>query len=177
MDKQLKSAEQKLDEVFVKKAPYQIPEKGRKAIVKYLPWVTLVLAFFMLMSTYWLWSWAHTANTWIDWANDVSRAYGGGNAVASSSRITFIFWVGIGALLVEGLMYLAAFPGLKEQKKQGWNLLFYAALLNIVYSVVMLFSAYSGFGDLVFTIIGTAIGLYILFQIRGHYNGKAAQKK
>ncbi len=165
-----KGTEDKLNDVFVKNAPFQIPENGRKAIVQYLPWISLVLSALVFLSVYWLWTWAHEASKIIDWANEISRAYGG-TAAVPTSRLTAGIWIGIAVLAVEGVLYLASFPGLKARKKQGWNLLFYLAILNIVYGVVITFTDYGGFGNLVGTLVGSLIGLYVLFQIRSHYNG------
>jgi uncharacterized membrane protein HdeD (DUF308 family) len=67
------------------------------------------------------------------------------------------------------VVYIVAFPALRARKKSGWDLLFYAALLNIVYGFVTLFTDYGSVGNLVGTIIGSAIGLYFLFQIRSLY--------
>jgi len=170
-----KNLEEKLNDVFVKNAPFQIPDNGRKAIVRYLPWINLVLAVLIFLSAWWLWQWTRTADHLTDLFNDVSRLYGT-NTEISTSRLTTTIWISLVILLFEGVLYLAAFPGLRDRKKQGWNLLFYLAILNIVYGVVVAFTDYgSGFGSLIFSAIGSIIGLYILFQIRGSYHdGKSS---
>ena len=73
---------------------------------------------------------------------------------------------------------VAAFSGLKARKKSGWNLLYYALLLNLAYGIVMAFTNYGGFSYLIGAVIGSAIGLYLLFQIRSSYLGghKTADK-
>ncbi len=166
-----KNVEEKLNDVFVKNAPFQIPENGRKAIVRYLPWITLVLAVLMLLSSLLLWQWANTANKIVNIANEYSRLSGTTDMIANVSRLTAAVWIGLVILLVEGVMYLAAFPGLRDRKKQGWNLLFYLAVLNIVYGVVITFTGYGqGLGSLILSIIGSIIGFYLLFQIRSYYH-------
>jgi hypothetical protein len=62
-----------------------------------------------------------------------------------------------------------AFPATKARTKRGWDLMFYALLVNIVYGVIILFSNYGGVGNFIFSLIGSAIGLWLLFQIRGKY--------
>ncbi len=75
------------------------------------------------------------------------------------------------------MIYIAAFPGTKARKKSGWDLLFYALLINVVYGIVVAFTDYGGFGSLIGSLVGSAIGAYFLFQIRVSYStGKAAKK-
>jgi hypothetical protein len=57
----------------------------------------------------------------------------------------------------------------KERRKSGWDLMFYAVLLNTVYGLVLLFTDYGGVGSLIGSLIGTAIGLYFLFQLKPKY--------
>jgi len=168
----LKSLEDSLEDVFVKKSP-ALPENGKKMIVEWLPWITLILGVLSLWAAYGLWHWAHVANDFINSVNTLSATYGG--SAIDVNRMGATVWLSLIVLTIMALIYIAAFSPLKALKKSGWNLLFYAALINIVYGVVVMFTDYGSFGNLVFTIIGSAIGLYFLFQIRGHY--KAAKVK
>ena len=160
--------EKSLDDLFVKQAP-ALPDGGKKFIVQYLPWINLILGLISLYTAYVLWHWAHLANSLVNYANSVSAAFGG--APVAVNRLSIGLWIGIAVLAVEALLYIAAFPGTKARKKSGWNLLYYALLLNIVYGVVVLFTDYGGVGNLVGAVIGSAIGLYLLFQIRSSYSG------
>ena len=71
-------------------------------------------------------------------------------------------------LLFSVLAFLA-FPGLRAKKKIGWNLMFYSMLANIVYGVISLFYENGGISALISALIMSAIGFYILFQIRDRY--------
>ena len=166
--------ERNLDDLFVKSAP-ALPAGGKKFLVEYLPWINLILGVISLYTAWALWHWAHFANSLINYANSLSAAYGG--PAVATNRMTIGIWLGIAVLAVEGLLYIAAFPGTRDRKKSGWNLLYYALLLNIVYGVVVLFTDYGSVGNLIGAIIGSAIGLYLLFQIRASYSGAAAAKK
>lgn len=72
-------------------------------------------------------------------------------------------------------MLLLAVPGLKAFKKAGWNLVFYALLINLAYGVIVAFTTYGTFGDLLGAAIGSLIGTYLLFQVRSHFSGKGAR--
>jgi hypothetical protein len=162
----LQSLEDRLENVFVKKAP-ALPAGSKKAIVEWLPWINLALGLLSVWAAYALWHWAHLASKLIDYANSLSTAFGG-TAVASN-RMSAALWLGLAVMVVQALLYLAAFPALRERKKSGWDLMFYALLVNVVYGVVLLFSDYGGFGNLLGSLIGSAIGFYFLFQIRSLY--------
>jgi hypothetical protein len=164
----LHSLEARLNDTFVKQAP-SLPREAKKALVQYLPWINLILGLVALFTVYALWRWAHPAL-----ANSLIN-YGVGPGTAG--RLNFGIWFGLIVLAVEALLYIAAFPGTRDRKKAGWNLMFYALLVNAVYGVVILFSTYGTIGNLISTLIGSAVGLYLLFQIRSSYGKQAAGKK
>ncbi len=158
--------EKSLERVFIKSAP-KLPENGKKMLVEWLPWINLVIGVFTLLSVYWLWHWAHLANNLINYANSLSQALGTNTVV--SHRLTVGLWLSLIILAVEAVIYLAAFPAVRARKKAGWDLLFYGLLINIVYGVVILFTNYGGFGTFLSSLIGSVIGLWLLFQIRDKY--------
>jgi hypothetical protein len=168
----LQPLENSLDDLFVKQAP-ELPLNGKKALVQYLPWISLFLGLISLWTVYVLWHWAHLANNLINYANSISAAYGG--PMISNNRLSFGIWVGLTVLAVEALLYIAAYPGLRDRKKSGWDLLFYGLIINVVYGVVIAFTSYGGVGNLIWTLLGSAIGFYFLFQIRGSYKGARAK--
>jgi hypothetical protein len=170
----LNSLENSLEDVFVKKAP-ALPENAKKVIVEWMPWIDLVVGLFSLLAAWSLWHWAHVANSLVDYANTLSAAYGG--PTVAVHRLSGLIWLGLIVMTVQAVLYLAAFSGLRDHKKSGWNLVFYALLVNVVYAVVILFSDYGGVGNLIGSLIGSAIGAYFLFQIRGHYKGAKAAAK
>ncbi len=164
--------EKSLDNIFAKQAP-ALPGNAKRALVTYLPWINLVLGLLTLYAVYGLWHWAHTANNLIEYANSLSAAYGGPQV--ATDRMNLGIWLGLIVLAIQAVLYIAAFQATRERKKSGWDLMFYALLINVVYGVVMLFTSYGGFGSLLGTIIGSSIGLYLLFQIRDAYNRKLAK--
>ena len=169
----LQSLENNLEDVFVKKAP-ALPENGKKAIVEWLPWISLILGLLSLWTAYALWHWAHWANQLVDYANTLSAAYGG--PAVATDRMSVTIWLGLAVMVVQAVLYIAAFPALRDRKRSGWDLLFYALLVNVVYGVVVLFTDYGGVGNLLGSLIGSAIGAYFLVQIRGRYLGARSAK-
>jgi len=171
----LESLETSLNDLFVKQAP-PLPRSGKKALVEYLPWVNLALGLLALYTVYALWHWAHLANGLINYAASLNSGTYGGSGLGVN-RLSLSIWLGLLVLAAEALLYLAAFPGTRARKKSGWNLMFYALLVNIAYAVVILFTDYGSFGNLVITLLASAAGLYLIFQIRSSYGQRSAGKK
>jgi hypothetical protein len=169
----LEPLERNLDDFFVKQSP-PLPANAKKALVHYLPWINLVLGLLTLYSVYVIWHWAHLASNLINYANSISAVYGGPQI--SSNRLTFGIWLGLIVLALEAVLYIVAFPATRDRKKSGWDLMFYAFLVNVVYGVVILFTDYGGLGTLIWTLIGSAIGLYLLFQIRSNYSARTKRQ-
>lgn len=161
--------------VGVNKGLPELPKNAKKTIVQYLPWLTLIIGVFTLWSAYNLYNWAHIANRFADWANSFSQALGG--PATSVTRFTAMIWVSIAVLALEGAIYLLAFMGLRDNKKSGWNLLFLGAIINVAYGVIVVFTDYGSISNLFFSLIGSAIGFYFLFQIREYYLGKKIEEK
>ncbi|HJP95890.1 MAG TPA: hypothetical protein VJ843_00805 [Candidatus Saccharimonadales bacterium] len=166
----LADLEKALNDIFGKKAP-ALPKSGKDFLVTYVPYISLIIGLFSLASLWSLWHWAHEANKIIEYANQLSRMYGTHEVIAS--RMTVGIWLSLLVLAVEAFLYLAAFGPTKAREKTGWNLLFYATLVNIVYGFILMFTDYSGVGSFIGTLIGSALGFYFLFQIRDRYLGIA----
>jgi hypothetical protein len=158
--------EKSLDNLFVKNAPV-LPASVKKMLVEWLPWINLVFGVLTLWSAYWIWHWAHTANSLVDYANQLSAAYGGPKV--ASDRLSVMVWFALIVMVVEALLFIAAFPATRDRKKSGWDLMFYAMLVNIAYAVVVLFTDYGGVGSFIWSLVLSAAGLYLLFQIRASY--------
>lgn len=150
-----------------------MPEKYRKVLVDAMPWLSLVVGIISLIAALSIWNWVHTADQIVNYANSLSAIYGTAPVVTNSWSA--MLWLGLISLLVQALIYLGAFPGLRAHKKSGWNLLFYGSLLNVVYGIIVLFTSYGGFGQLIGSVIASAIGLYLLYQVRSYYTGVSAK--
>lgn len=166
----LENLEKPLEDINKQLPP--LPKKAKEFIVKYLPWLVLAVVVLTAWSAWVVWDWAHTANAFLNYANELSRAFGGTGV--ETTRLSLGIWLSLIVLIVEAIIYLLAFPGLKAMKKDGWNLLFLGSIVNVVYGLVIMFTSYGGFFNLITSLIGTAIGWYFLFQIREYYFSKKA---
>ncbi len=133
-----------LDYYLVKKAPFQIPDGGREWIVKYGPWITVVL---LVISLPFL--------LFVLGLGTILMPFGG-VGYATGFGFAAIF------LVVELGLEVAALPGLFARKMSGWNLIFYGRIIGAVFSLST--------GAIVGGLLGLLISLYILFQIRGLYH-------
>jgi hypothetical protein len=132
-----------LDFYLVKKAPFQIPDGGREMIVKFGPWITLIL----LILTLPMLLFALGIGTFL-------IPFGGPGYATGFGLVTLV-------LLVEIGLMVAALPGLFARKMSGWTLLFYSQLVGILVSLLS--------GSIVGGLVFGLIALYILFQIRPLY--------
>lgn len=178
MANQLDQLETKLNELFVKNAP-TLPKGGKDFLVQYLPYLTLLGGLFSAWAAYSLWHWATKVNQVADAVNQWGAAFG--VEPVATSRWSVALWISLALLIVTAVLYILAYAPLKARKKSGWNLLFYALLINLVGGIVGLFAdSYGyggGFGGLIGSLIGFAIGGWLLFQIREAYLGKKTADK
>jgi len=75
--------------------------------------------------------------------------------------VGYRYYLGIAFMLVTVVLEALAIPGLLARKKQGWNWIYYSVLVNMVYMLVSF--------NIVGLLIGTLIGMYVLFQVRTYY--------
>ena len=133
-----------LDFYLVKKAPFQIPDAGRELIVKFGPWITVVLLILLLPLLLVALG-----------LGAVFMPFGGVGYAAGFGFLTIVVIIEIGLLI-------AALPGLFARKMSGWTLLFYSQLVGIVHSLLS--------GNIIGGLLMALIGLYILFQVRPLYH-------
>lgn len=133
------------------KAPFQLPVGAKEFIVKYGPWITLVILILaaIVIIPLTLLALGLTAAT-TPYA--VMAGYGG------QSLMGFVY---IGISIATLIMEAIAIPKLMKRQISGWKLLYYAALLS---AVGALFSF-----SIIRLVIGLVVSMYILFQIREYY--------
>ncbi|HSE29751.1 MAG TPA: hypothetical protein VLA77_04170 [Candidatus Saccharimonadales bacterium] len=166
--------EEKLNDLFTKTVTAKLPDSGKSILVKAMPWLALVGGVLSLLGAWGLFQLATFANQWTNVANELSTSYGYG---VTTQNVSWLIWVSLVVIVVEAVMLLAAFSPLKNHKKLGWDLVYWTSLINVVYAVLYIFVDFNFF-SLLFSLLASAIGLYLLFQIRSYYlGGSAAPKK
>ena|SRR3989344_1057927 len=141
-----KSAKQidKVLEDFFKQLP-PLPANAVSAIFKITPWLALIFGILGVLG-------AISAFSLFSVLTPFAMMGGANNW--GLGIVASIGW------LVSSIMMLLAFPGLKAGKMGGWNLLFWSELVNIVTSII---------GISIGSVIGAAIALYLLYQIKPKY--------
>ncbi len=151
-----------------------LPESSKEALAKFWPWLALIGGLVQLLAAVTLWRLTNYVDRLSDYANEISRYYTGVAAGPTSFDKTVIY-LGVTLLLVDAVILLMAYPHLKKRAKQGWDLLFLGALINAVYSVIQIFTYQRGIGDFIFGLLGSAVGFYLLFQVREKFGGKKVE--
>ena len=132
-----------LDYYLVTKAPFQLPDTVKEWLVKYGPWVMIVMLVLMLPAAL--------------------ITLGIGAVLAPFAGIgyaTGFGFLGLG-LLAQFALTAAALPGLFARKMSGWKLVFYAQIVSAVFRLLAL--------NIIGTVVAGVIGLYVLFQVRPLY--------
>jgi hypothetical protein len=167
----LDKLEASLADLFEKKAP-AMPAGARKGLAGAMWVVALVFGVLQLWGAWMLWDLGEKVDRGVDYVNSLSGYFGTPDV---ASNLGMFFYLSLIFLAVEAALLLLATPGLKAMRKSGWNLLFYGLLLNVLYGVLRMFSEVGGgFGQFLWAVVVSAVGAYLLFQIRGQFTGKSA---
>jgi hypothetical protein len=134
-----------LTEYLVKKAP-AIPTSAKEIIVKYAPYISLVIILFSLPAILFALGLGALLSPF---------AFLGGLRYGFSFSLTSL------VLLITIVLDIIALPSLFKREFFGWKMLYYSTLIGAVHSLLNF-----QLGNL---IIGTAISLYILFQVKNYY--------
>ncbi len=134
-----------LDEYLVGKAP-ALPENWKVSIVKFLPWITLILLIIALPAVLVLFGIGTVLAPF---------AYLGGMGAGTTYTLTLI------VLALSLVLEAVAIPGLFKRSRSAWNLLYYSVLVSFIYNLLNL--------NILGAVVWTLVYLYFLFQIRKHY--------
>lgn len=147
----------------------QMAEYLEQPLIKCLPYISFILGLLSLYSMYDLWHSAHSVNTLITFANDYGKVYGVPK-VHLNHHMGPAFWLAMLALLLEAVLFFKAYSGTKARLKSGWDLVYAAFVVNVIYGIILLFSYYGGIGTLADRLLFSLVCLYFLFEIRDSYN-------
>lgn len=157
----LKSIETKLQDVFKGLPP--LPNNAKESLVKAWPWIALVFGILQLLAAYSLWR----LTSFVERLNTLVTYYTAASPLSATDKM--VIYLGVIVLLVDAVILLMAYPHLKTRNRRGWDLLFLGALINVAYGVVQIFISGRGVGSFVFSLIGSTVGFYLLFQVQDKY--------
>lgn len=163
----VKSLETKLEGVFKGLPP--LSASAKESLAKAWPWLALIFGVLQLAAAWALWGLIRASDVLIDYANEFS--YYTGQRLGYSSMDKTMVYLGVIVLVVDAVILLMAYPALAKRQRKGWDLLFLGALLNVVYSVLTIFIDGRGMGSFIFSLLGSAVGFYLLFQVREKFGG------
>ena len=158
----MKELENKLNEALVKNAPFQLPEKARQWIADYAWVFALIGLVFGLLAVLPLLA-------VLGFASTLTTALGVQHTLA-------LAWVSFFALLAYLVVLGISVPKLKAKQALGWDLMYYSTLAYFVYDVVYALSYFgaSAVFNLIWSIVGLVVSLYVLFQVRDKFKGSKA---
>lgn len=144
MASQVDSVVKTVEGVYAK-AP-ALPKGARDFLFAVTPWIALIFGILTILGSLSAFGLSAVFSPFASYSSGVGFA--AGLMIASALGI------------VQGVLMVASFPGLRKAQLRGWNLLFWAEVLGIVSSVVLVSVA---------GVIGGLIVLYLLFQIKSYY--------
>jgi hypothetical protein len=162
----LENLEKQLNEWLNIKVPIKLPTDVRKSLANALWIIALIVGIVQLWGVWVLWHLGHFVQQAITYG-----AYIAGPVV--SVHLGLFYWVALLASAVAAVLLLMAAPKLKQMQKAGWNLLYYAALLNAAYAIFRLFAGVDDvFSGFLGAAIGAVVGAFFLFQVRDYFTEK-----
>lgn len=143
-----------------------LPKNVQKWIGENVWWIILVVFILSVFGIFSLIAGITALATLSSAAYGVYGAYGMSQANAGMALTAA--WITLAGAIVTTVILGLAISPLKEGKKKGWDLIFLSDIAYLVITIVGLLVSFN-FGGIIGTAIGTAIGFYFLFEIRGHY--------
>lgn len=153
-----------LYDVLVVKAPFQIPMAAKDWIVRYGPWITLVAGILLVVMV------LPGLMVALAVAGYVAANAGLYGTVFAGGVVGPMYFLAIAILVLQLIVMFISVPMLMKRQRRGWLLLFYSAVVSLVYTVFNAFSyGFFDLGGLLLGLIGATIGMYVIFQIRSYY--------
>ena len=138
---------------YVKKVP-SLPTNVKELLIQFAPWAAILS---IVVSVPALLAVLETGSLYNTYGMMGNYGVRGGYFASWGMRYTLMVVFLIANLALRGL----SIKGLFAKSIQGWTFLFYSILLYFVYAVFTF--------DIIGGIIGTAISLYLIFQIKESY--------
>jgi hypothetical protein len=165
MQEHQEKVEKKMEEM-TKSLP-KMADGTKTSVVNALPVASAVLGVIGLYLSWKLWDDGRDVSKASNSLGEFAKAFGVDNSIPSTG---LTYWVAMVSIALASVLALVAFQGLKAKSKaKGWNLLFYAALLNAVFGVFVMLSEFREAGTMVLSVGVSLVALYALFQVKPHY--------
>ncbi len=160
----LSSFEAWLYDMLVVKAPYQLPKAAKEWIVRYSPWITLVIGVILALTVIPVLMAAMAVSSYS------SAVLGSVYSAAVATSVGPMFYLSLAVLAVQLVVMFMSVPMLLKRQRKGWMLVFYSNIVSLVYSVFNTFTyGYFNIGSLFLGLVSAAVGLYVIFQVRSYY--------
>lgn len=142
------------------RVPFKLSKNTRHSFAEVLWCVSLGLGALQLWTLWGLWD-AGQSGRW--------QVMDGFGRMWQHPDLNIFFYAAAILLLTQSIMLLAATGLLKMRTREGWQQLFYALLIYVVYGVASLFTEINGFGVFAWVLASSAVAGYFLFQLRGEF--------
>lgn len=141
-----------------------LPNSSRETLAALWPWLALVFGVLQLAAAWALWRLTRV----VDGVLNYYASYVDVRTGLSGYDKTVIY-AGIVVLAIDAGMLLMAVAPLRARQARGWDLLFLGSLLNVLYAFVSLFIEGRGAGSFILSLLGSAVGFYLLFQVKSKF--------
>lgn len=162
---------QKLENIVAKlfKPLPHLPTKFRKCIANNIWWIIAVTVISVIICTFLMTGCACSAMTLL-----IETIKAGGSCTTSTCTSSLVLGslVSTVLMILTVILMLMAILPLKYAQKEGWELLFCAAVLKTIIVIIEIFSIYSAIKYVYATVVGAAcilVCLYVLFEIRSFF--------
>lgn len=156
---------------WLKNAP-NMSDSARESLAKAWPWIALVFGVLQILTALGLTEALRRSERVLTEYSNIYSEFTNGASIGLSTADRAVIYLGVAVLLVDGVILLMAYNPLKKRERRGWDLLFLAALINVGYGVVSVFIDSRGIGSLLWSLIGSGIGFYLLFQVQNKFAKK-----
>ncbi len=141
----------------------------KDSLVALWPYLALIVAFAQLLASWALLGLSRVQTSYVQLTNQNTgqlelRRIGPGAFDKLAIFVAILF------LVAEAAIMIVAYAPLKRRQLVGWRMAFLATLVNVAYAIVSVFITGRGVMSLIASLVFSAVGLYLLFQVQSKYH-------